>query len=58
MSEGEKRAQAITDFLASLQTQREALGIPPDSSEVLADEDLEGLLYEAKIEKMVERGLW
>lgn len=58
MSEGEKRAQATTDFLASLQTQREALGIPPDPSEVLTDKDLEELLYEAKIEKMVERGLW
>ena len=27
MSEGEKRAQAVTDFLTSLQAQREALGL-------------------------------
>ena len=32
MSEGEKRAQAVTDFLASLQAQREVLGIPPAAS--------------------------
>ncbi|MEC4295104.1 hypothetical protein [Adlercreutzia shanghongiae] len=56
--EGEKRVRAVEDFLASLQAQREALGVPPDPSRVLADEDLEELLYEAKIEKMVERGLW
>lgn len=56
--EGEKRVQAVEDFLASLQAQREALGIPPNPSRVLTDEDLEELLYEAKVEKMVERGLW
>ena len=32
MSEGEKRARAIDDFLASLQAQRQALGIPPAAS--------------------------
>ena len=58
VSEGEKRVQAVSDFLASLQAQREALGIPPEPSRMLTDEDLEELLYEAKIEKMVERGLW
>ena len=59
MSEGEKRAQAVTDFLSSLQEQREALGIPPSaSSRPLTDEDLDELLYEAKIGRMMERGLW
>ena len=57
--EGERRAQAVTDFLTSLQEQREALGIPPSaSSRPLTDEDLDELLYEAKIERMMERGLW
>ncbi len=56
--ESEKRVQAVNDFLASLQAQREAIGIPPQASpHAPADEDLEELLYEAKIERMTERGL-
>lgn len=58
VSEGEKRAQAVEDFLALLQAQREELGIPPEPSRALTGEDLEEFLYAAKIEKMVERGLW
>ncbi len=57
--EGEKRAQAILDFQASLQAQREAMGIPlRDPSHAPTDEELEELLYEAKIERLAERGLW
>ncbi len=59
MSEGEKRAQAVTDFLASLQAQREALGIPPAaSSQEFSDEYWDNLFYEAKTERLAERGLW
>ncbi|MEC4175144.1 hypothetical protein VIN30_01600 [Adlercreutzia sp. R7] len=59
MSEGEKRAQAITDFLASLQAQREALGIPPSASpQEFSDEYWDNLFYEAKSERLAERGLW
>lgn len=59
MSEGEKRAQAVTDFLASLQAQREALGIPPAaSSQEFSDEYWDNLFYEAKAERLAERGLW
>ena len=49
MSEGEKRAQAVTDFLTSLQAQREALGIPPAASpQEFSDEYWDNLFYEAK----------
>ena len=59
MSEGEKRARAIDDFLASLQAQREALGIPPAASpQEFSDEYWDNLFYEAKTERLAERGLW
>ncbi len=59
MSEGEKRARAIDDFLASLQVQREALGIPPAASpQEFSDEYWDNLFYEAKTERLAERGLW
>ena len=59
LSEGEKRAQAVTDFLASLRAQREALGIPPAaSSQEFSDEYWDNLFYEAKAERLAERGLW
>lgn len=59
MSEGEKRARAIDDFLASLQPQREALGIPPAASpQEFSDEYWDNLFYEAKTERLAERGLW
>ena len=59
MSEGEKRAQAVTDFLASLQAQREVLGIPPAASpQEFSDEYWDNLFYEAKTERLAERGLW
>ena len=59
MSEGEKRAQAVTDFLTSLQAQREALGIPPAvSPQEFSDEYWDNLFYEAKTERLAERGLW
>ena len=59
MSEGEKRAQAVTDFLTSLQAQREALGIPPVASpQEFSDEYWDNLFYEAKTERLAERGLW
>ena len=59
MSEGEKRAQAVTDFLTSLQAQREALGIPPAASpQEFSDEYWDNLFYEAKTERLAERGLW
>ncbi len=59
MGEGEKRAQAVDDFLESLQLQREDMGIPLGTScSLTTDEDLEDLLYEAKIERLAERGLW
>ncbi len=57
--EGEKRAQAVTDFLTSLQAQREALGIPPAASpQEFSDEYWDNLFYEAKTERLAERGLW
>ena len=57
--EGERRAQAVTDFLTSLQEQREALGIPHGLSHYAeTNEELRDLVYEAQMEKMVERGLW
>ena len=59
MSEGEKRAQAVTDFLTSLQAQREALGIPPAAPpQEFSDEYWDNLFYEAKTERLAERGLW
>ncbi len=59
MSEGEKRARAIDDFLASLQAQREVLGIPPAASpQEFSDEYWDNLFYEAKTERLAERGLW
>lgn len=59
MSEGEKRARAIDDFLASLQAQREALGIPAAASpQEFSDEYWDNLFYEAKTERLAERGLW
>ena len=59
MSEGEKRARAIDDFLASLQAQREALGIPPAAPpQEFSDEYWDNLFYEAKTERLAERGLW
>lgn len=59
MSEGEKRARAIDDFLASLQAQRQALGIPPAASPLeFSDEYWDNLFYEAKTERLAERGLW
>ena len=59
MSEGEKRARAIDDFLASLQAQRQALGIPPAASpREFSDEYWDHLFYEAKTERLAERGLW
>ncbi len=59
MSEGEKRARAIDDFLASLQAQRVALGIPPAASpQEFSDEYWDNLFYEAKTERLAERGLW
>ena len=59
MSEGEKRARAIDDFLASLQAQREALGISPAASpQEFSDEYWDNLFYEAKTERLAERGLW
>ena len=59
MSEGEKRARAIDDFLASLQAQRQALGIPPAASpREFSDEYWDNLFYEAKTERLAERGLW
>lgn len=59
MSEGEKRARAIDDFLASLQAQREALDIPPAASpQEFSDEYWDNLFYEAKTERLAERGLW
>ena len=44
MSEGEKRAQAVTDFLTSPQE--------------FSDEYWDNLFYEAKTERLAERGLW
>ena len=59
MSEGEKRARAIDDFLASLQAQRGVLGIPPAASpQEFSDEYWDNLFYEAKTERLAERGLW
>ena len=59
MSVGEKRARAIDDFLASLQAQREVLGIPPAASpQEFSDEYWDNLFYEAKTERLAERGLW
>ena len=56
MSEGEKRAQAVTDFLTSLQAQREALGIPPAAPpQEFSDEYWDNLFYEAKTERLAER---
>lgn len=55
--EGEKRAQAVDDFLASLEAQREALGAAPKPGYVLTDEELDEMRYEAYMEKMAERGL-
>ncbi|NHM15999.1 hypothetical protein GMI69_04865 [Eggerthellaceae bacterium zg-887] len=56
--ESEKRVQALDDFLASLQARREAMGILPQAlPHAPADEDLKELLYEAKIERMIEREL-
>ena len=58
-NDGEKRAQAVLDFLSSLQAQREAAGIPlKNPSSAPTDEDLKDLLYEAKAERLAERGLW
>ena len=59
MSPGEKRARAIDDVLASLLAQREALGIPPAASpQEFSDEYWDNLFYEAKTERLAERGLW
>ena len=58
-SVGEKRARAIDDFLASLQAQREVLGIPPAASpQEFSDGYWDNLFYEAKTERLAERGLW
>ena len=59
MGEGEKRDQAVPDFLTSLQAQREALGIPPAAPpQEFSDEYWDNLFYEAKTERLAERGLW
>ena len=59
MSEGEKRARAIDDFLASLQAQPEAPGIPPAASpQEVSGGYWDNLFYEAKTERLAERGLW
>ncbi|WP_302961181.1 hypothetical protein [uncultured Adlercreutzia sp.] len=56
--EGEKRSQAVLDFLDSLQAQREAMGIPAGAtSRIFTDEELDDLYYDAQMERMAERGL-
>ena len=58
MSEGEKRAQAIDDFLARTKDFYDSLGVTHGLSRYAeTNEELRDILYEAQIEKMAERGL-
>ena len=59
MSEGEKRARAIDDFLASLQAQRRARGIPPAASpREFSDEYWDILVSAAITGSLADWGLW
>ena len=54
-SEALRRLYEVT----SLQAQREALGIPPAAPpQEFSDEYWDNLFYEAKTERLAERGLW
>lgn len=58
MSEGEKRAQAVTDFLARTKDFYDSLGITHGLSRYAeTNEELRDMVYEAQMEKMAERGL-
>lgn len=58
MSEGEKRAQAVTDFLARTKDFYDSLGITHGLSHYAeTNEGLRDIVYEAQMEKMAERGL-
>lgn len=58
-SEGEKRVQAILDFQAQTRDFYNSLGISHGLSHYAeTNEELRELVYEAQMEKMVERGLW
>lgn len=58
MSEGEKRAQAIDDFLARTKDFYDSLGVTHGLSRYAeTNEELRDILYEAQIEKMAERRL-
>lgn len=59
LSEGEKRAQAVLDFTERTREFYRSLGITHGLSHYAeTNEELREILYEAQIEKMVERGLW
>ena len=57
--EGERRVRAVLDFQAQTRDFYNSLGISHGlSSYAETNEDLRELVYEAQMEKMVERGLW
>ena len=56
---GERRAQAVLDFEEQTKEFYRSLGITHGLSHYpVTNEELREVLYEAKIERMVERGLW